>query len=167
MRKIIIIIFSMLCVRVADLYAVQAAQDINPFFLNSLAIETGPGQETLTFGVEAGKEIDPGLSVDAQTAMEKAVEYFFIGLALPDDKFWVNLNPDKLTQIMENDLAGTGMGRVLLAADLRLKKDACELTNPSRSKLGRMYWDRLYAKADALGSDQLPVCNRLFGPGTG
>jgi hypothetical protein len=162
MRKIIFIIFSMLCVRAGDLYAVQAPKDINPLFLNSLAIETCLRQEILTFGVEAGKEIDPEPSVEVQTAINKAVEYFFIGLALSDDKFWVDLNPTALTQVMDNDLAATGMGRVLLAADLRLKKDACELTNPSRSKLGRMYWDRLYAKADALGSDQLPVFNRVW-----
>jgi hypothetical protein len=163
MKRIIPVLFAVLCMGTANAPASQGAYDVSSLCLNSLAIDPGQQQVTLTFGVEARKAANSEQPVDVQASIKKAVEYFFLGLALPDDKFWVDLNPSGLTQVMDNDLAGTGLGRILLAADLRLKKDMCELTNPRKSKPGRMYWDRLYAKADELGvPDQLPVFNRVW-----
>jgi hypothetical protein len=163
MKRIIPILLLLLCVCTAGACAAQGEYNVSSLSLNSLSINTLSGQETLSFGVAARKSDDFETPVNVQKATEKTMEYFFIGLVLPDNAFWVDLNPRGLTKIMESDLADTDMGRVMLAADLRLKKDTCELTNPQKSKTGRAYWDRLYAKADALGIvDQLPVYNRVW-----
>jgi hypothetical protein len=163
MRKIILIAVAVLCVCTATAWAGQNAYNVSSLCLNSLSYDIDQGQQSLAFGVAAAKSGNYDIPINIQKSTERAIEYFFMGLVLPDDAFWVDLNPAGLTQIMERDIADTDMGRVLLAADLRLKKDTSELTNPQRSKTGREYWDRLYAKADALGIvDQIPVCNRVW-----
>ena len=55
------------------------------------------------------------------------MKYFFIGLALPNEKFWVNLRPDSPDNILDPDLEKTDIGRIFLEADLQLKKDTCQL----------------------------------------
>src|SRR3989338_6631002 len=60
------------------------------------------------------------------------MEYFQIGLALPNDKFWVNLRPDAQDQIIDPELEKTDLGKVLLGADLQLKKDTSSLTSPQK-----------------------------------
>ncbi|HNQ50806.1 MAG TPA: hypothetical protein PKL03_05150 [Candidatus Omnitrophota bacterium] len=163
MNKILIILTSIFCACAVPVYAGQGAYDVSSFCLNSLSIDTHAGRETLTFEVAARRSSGFETSLNIQKATEKAIEYFFIGLVMPDEAFWVNLNPKGMTQIMDPGLADTDLGKVMLAADLRLKKDTCDLTNPQKSKIGRDYWDRLYAKADELGIvDQIPVYNRVW-----
>ncbi|HBG64816.1 MAG TPA: hypothetical protein DDX16_11405, partial [Candidatus Omnitrophica bacterium] len=60
---------------------------------------------------------------------------------MPNDKFWVNLRPDAPEQIIDPELEKTDMGRIMLAADLQLKKDTAGLTSPQNSE-GREYWDK-------------------------
>ena len=101
--------------------------------------------------------------IDPYTGGRKTVEYFFTCLALPDGMFWVDLNPSGKGDFAEKELASTDMGRILLAADLRLKRDTSELTNPQSSKQGREFWNRMYAKADELGiRDRIPVSSRVW-----
>jgi len=83
--------------------------------------------------------------------------YFLTGLRLPNKSFWVNLRPDSEDQVIDSKLARTDLGRVLLAADLQLKKDTAQLTSPS-TPTGRQYWDKLYKKAGELfGSDNITI----------
>ncbi|MBP6919893.1 MAG: hypothetical protein KBC23_02765 [Candidatus Omnitrophica bacterium] len=155
--------FFIFCAYTATVFANQGAYDVSSFSLNGLSVQTHAGRETLTFEVAARRSSGFETSLNIQKATEKAIEYFFIGLTVPDEAFWVNLNPKGMTQIMEPGLADTDLGKVMLAADLRLKKDTCDITNPQKSKIGRDYWDRLYAKADELGIvDQIPVYNRVW-----
>lgn len=79
----------------------------------------------------------------------KPMEYFKIGLALPDETFWVNLRPETSRDVIDPLLERTDLGRILLEADVRLKKDMARMTDPG-SPEGRRYWDALYAKADAV-----------------
>lgn len=96
------------------------------------------------------------------------LKYFLIGLALPDEVFWVNLRPDSPAQMLDDRLARTDLGRVLLEADLQLKKDVAAYTSPMTSE-GSHYWDRLYRKAEELFGGQTPeiptVCRPWIVPG--
>jgi hypothetical protein len=52
---------------------------------------------------------------------------------------------------------------VILAADLRLKKDVAAMTNPRSSALGKEYWDKIYARAEELGiQEQIPLASRVW-----
>jgi len=98
--------------------------------------------------------LDKGDNRDIQTAdlrdiTAKLMEYFFTGISLPDSAFWVNLRPDGEDDIIDADLARTDIGKILLEADLELKKDVALSTSPNTPE-GKEYWDRLYDKAGEL-----------------
>ena len=77
------------------------------------------------------------------------LKYFFIGLTLPNSSFWVNLRPDAPDNIIDDDLAQTDVGKILLEADLQLKKDTAQFTSPE-TREGKEYWDKLYQKVEEL-----------------
>ncbi|MDD5042347.1 MAG: hypothetical protein PHV40_01575 [Candidatus Omnitrophica bacterium] len=81
------------------------------------------------------------------------LSYFLTGVTLPDNIFWVNLRPDSPDKIIDPLLAKTEVGRILLEADLQLKKDTAEATSPATSE-GREYWDKLYKKAGEIYGSQ-------------
>ncbi len=84
-------------------------------------------------------------------------KYFLIGLTLPNESFWVNLRPDSPDNIIDDSLAKTDIGRIMLEADLELKKDTASATSPD-TKEGRIYWDKLYKKAGELfGSENITI----------
>ncbi|MGE5196912.1 MAG: SAM-dependent methyltransferase [Deltaproteobacteria bacterium] len=88
-----------------------------------------------------------------ETALEesakKLLEYFFVGIALPNESFWVNLRPDSEDNVIDDYLGKTDVGKILLEADLQLKKDTALFTSPQTPQ-GKAYWDRLYKKAGEL-----------------
>ena len=85
------------------------------------------------------------------------LKYFFIGLALPNEKFWVNLRPDSPDNILDPELEKTDIGRIFLEADVQLKKDTAGLTSP-QTKEGREYWDKLYKRAGELfGTENITI----------
>ncbi|MEK6567485.1 MAG: hypothetical protein AABZ27_01945, partial [Candidatus Omnitrophota bacterium] len=85
------------------------------------------------------------------------LKYFFIGLSLPNEKFWVNLRPDSPDNILDPDLEKTDIGRIFLEADVQLKKDTAGMTSPQTPE-GKVYWDKLYKKAGELfGSENITI----------
>ena len=89
---------------------------------------------------------DPnGLNEQTKTLLN----YFFVGITLPNDSFWVNLRPDAEDNIIDDELAKTDVGKILLEADLQLKKDTAKATSPETPG-GKEYWDKLYKKAGEL-----------------
>ncbi|MDD5097148.1 MAG: phosphoglycerate kinase, partial [Candidatus Omnitrophica bacterium] len=80
---------------------------------------------------------------------QKLLNYFLVGVNLPNDKFWVNLRPDSEDSIIDNWLAKTDVGKIMLEADLQLKKDTAKFTSPETAE-GRQYWNKLYKKAAEL-----------------
>ena len=85
------------------------------------------------------------------------LDYFKIGLSLPNDKFWVNLRPDSEDQIIDEELAKTDLGKVMLEADLKLKQDTALFTSP-KTPQGKEYWDRLYQRAGELfGTENITI----------
>ncbi len=92
-----------------------------------------------------------------EEATQELMRYFFIGLALPNEKFWVNLRPDSPDNILDPDLEKTDIGRIFLEADVQLKKDTAGLTSP-QNKEGKEYWDKLYKKAGELfGTENITI----------
>ncbi|MCX5708340.1 MAG: hypothetical protein NTY14_05135, partial [Candidatus Omnitrophica bacterium] len=127
-----------------------AADRFRPVQLRSLSFD--PAQDNFNLFLDKGDQIkiDPGqISRDAKQLMQ----YFRIGLALPNDTFWVNLRPDAPDQIIDPFLEKTDVGQVMLSADLQLKKDLAGFTSPNTEE-GRIYWDKLYAKANTLFNEQ-------------
>ena len=95
------------------------------------AFSAGPGgpanEKNAAAGVKAAK-----LSSDA----------FFVWLSMPRSTFWVNLNPTEPDRIVDADLGRTDVGRVLLQADLQLKKTTASLIHP-KTRLGKKFWNRI------------------------
>ncbi|MFA5092822.1 MAG: radical SAM protein [Candidatus Omnitrophota bacterium] len=90
---------------------------------------------------------------EIESTTKDLLNYFFVGIALPNSSFWVNLRPDAPTNIIDPLLAQTEVGKILLEADLQLKKDTAEATNPQSSQ-GKAYWNKLYAKANEIYGNQ-------------
>ena len=78
---------------------------------------------------------------EGQLAAAQMSDAFFVWLSLPQDTFWVNLNPREPDRIIDTRLAGTDAGRILLEADLRMKRDSARLTNPDTT-VGRRFWGK-------------------------
>ncbi|MFA4842363.1 MAG: hypothetical protein WC658_00805, partial [Candidatus Omnitrophota bacterium] len=97
--------------------------------------------------------LDKGDGVKGAIPLEETtktlLKYVFIGITLPNESFWVNLRPDSPDNIIDPALAQTDIGKILLEADLQLKKDTAQATSPETPE-GRKYWDKLYKKAEEL-----------------
>jgi len=106
--------------------------------------------------------LDKGSSPDIKTSelenvSKELLNFFLIGLTLPNDTFWVNLRPDGEDNIIDDRLARTDVGRILLEADVQLKKDMASFTSPQTPE-GKEYWDKLYRKAGQLyGRDEVTI----------
>lgn len=64
--------------------------------------------------------------------------------------FQVNLSPTESDRIIELELGRTDVGKVMLEADLLLKKTAARLLHPDHP-LGARFWDDLYGWVGAKG----------------
>ncbi len=96
-------------------------------------------------------------TLELEKTSQELMKYFFIGLALPNEKFWVNLRPDSPNNILDPLLEKTDIGRIFLEADLQLKKDTSGMTSP-QTKEGKEYWDKLYQKAGELfGTENITI----------
>ena len=93
-----------------------------------------------SFRVEADSSIE--VSYGGRRAAQLASDAFFVWLALPPSAFTVNLNPDEPDRIIDDRFGRTDAGRVLLEADLQMKKTTGELIHPE-TPLGRQFWNAL------------------------
>ncbi|MEU5083625.1 MULTISPECIES: hypothetical protein [Streptomyces] len=82
-------------------------------------------------------------------AATQSSDAFFVWLALNPQHFWVNLSPDEPDRIVDGQLGRTDAGRVLLEADLQMKKTVAKLTHP-HTTLGKRYWDGI--RGDCVSS---------------
>ena len=106
--------------------------------------------KTDNFRILLDKADEKGLSdIQVKEKADQLMKYFRIGLSLPNEKFWVNLRPDAPEQIIDDELATTDIGKIMLEADLQLKQDTASFTSP-QTKEGKEYWDKLYQKAGEL-----------------
>ncbi|MDD5408473.1 MAG: HD domain-containing protein [Candidatus Omnitrophica bacterium] len=97
------------------------------------------------------------LQENLQQETKILLDYFFVGISLPNEAFWVNLRPDAEDNIIDRELAETDVGRILLEADLQLKKDTANFTSPQTPE-GKEYWNKLYSKAEELyGNENITI----------
>jgi hypothetical protein len=75
---------------------------------------------------------------------------FMTGLAIPSDKFWVNLNPWEPDRIIEEELSQSEVGRIMLEADLQMKKDFSNYINPCNNEMSNDLWNNLDNKREIL-----------------
>ncbi|MFA5363294.1 MAG: hypothetical protein WC335_08700, partial [Candidatus Omnitrophota bacterium] len=95
---------------------------------------------------------------------DELLRFFLVGVTLPNQAFWVNLRPDDENRMLDPDLAKTDVGKILLEADLELKKEIGRLTSPE-SASGNKFWGLLNKKAEELyGSPavSIPVYGRVW-----
>jgi hypothetical protein len=125
-----------------------------PLHLRYLSYD--PSQNNFRLLLDKGDLKNPRAD-ELENASKELLKYFFIGLALPNDAFWVNLRPDSPDNIIDDYLLQTDIGRIMLATDLQLKKDTALATSPE-TREGREYWDKLYRKAGELfGSENVTI----------
>jgi hypothetical protein len=79
-----------------------------------------------------------------------SITAFLTGLILPNNKFWVNLNPWEPDRITGSQLEVTDVGRIMLEADLQMKKDFSNYGNPCANESGKLLYDLLAKKHDSL-----------------
>lgn len=82
---------------------------------------------------------------------KQASDAFFTWLALPEEKFWVNLNPNEPDRIIDPKFGRTDAGRILLEADMELKRTVAKLIHPD-TKTGQAFWRNL--RSDCFSSRQ-------------
>lgn len=108
-------------------------------------------------GNQYAYRVDPAPGEEAsfggREAAQLAADAFFTWLALPPERFTVNLNPDEPDRIIDADLARTDAGRVLLEADLQLKKTVAALIHPD-TRLGEKFWESLQGEQKCLSMRQ-------------
>jgi hypothetical protein len=112
-------------------------------------LEMDPGTGDVGYAFDAAENLDEAAnpSFGGEEAIDLTSDAFFTWLALPDQAFWVNLNPDQPDQIVDPLFGDTDAARVLLEADLEMKRDYTNLTNPE-TEVGAAYWDSLRTNPD-------------------
>ena len=121
-----------------------------PIHLRSIGLDPNNGNFELILDKGDLKDVLPR---QLEETTQELYRYFQVGLALPNKYFWVNLRPDSPDDVIEPLLEKTDVGRIMLAADLQLKKDLAGATSPQTPE-GKLYWDKLYAKASELYGQQ-------------
>ncbi|GLZ78111.1 hypothetical protein Afil01_29180 [Actinorhabdospora filicis] len=108
-------------------------------------------------GVDYAYQVDPApgeeVSFGGADAAKLAADAFFTWLVLPPASFTVNLNPDEPDRIVEERLGRTDAGRVLLEADLQMKKSVATLIHPD-GRLGGEFWDSLHGETKCISMRQ-------------
>ena len=105
--------------------------------------------------------VDSGDSKLSQNELKnessKLIKYFLASLAIPEKDLWVNLSPYEKNRIVPQEFGQTEMGRDLLAEDYILKQITASLIYPD-SNLGKYFWQKVYAKAQAkYGTTNIPI----------
>lgn len=138
---------------VAGAVAGPAADWYRPMQLVSVTVDPVAG--LFSFSARAGES--------AGTDAARLLGYFKTGMSLPNDCFWVNLRPDGADRMLDPRLEHNAVAKVLLEADVQLKKDLAALTDPD-TVTGKQYWNKVYERAGLLfGQDaamQIPALAR-------
>ncbi len=130
----------------ASLSSSFTQEKFRPLHLRSLAIDSRANNFNLL--LDRGDTKQPNYE-SVQDAAKTLFNYFLIGISLPNESFWVNLRPDSPDSIIDPLVAQTDAGKVLLEADVQLKRDTAKATSPQTAE-GKKYWQLLYKKAEEL-----------------
>jgi len=126
----------------------------SPLALKGLVVNVNKPLE-FQFIVDTGK--GPQDTALVKTQANQLVKYFLAGLTIPESDLWVNLSPYEKNRMVPEALGQTDLGRDLLAQDYILKQLTASLIYPEKD-LGKKFWSRVYAKAQAqFGTTNVPV----------
>ncbi|WP_158820860.1 MULTISPECIES: hypothetical protein [unclassified Streptomyces] len=92
-------------------------------------------------------------SFGGRRAAQLASDSFFVWLELPPSAFTVNLNPDEPDRIIDEKFGRTDAGRVLLEADLAMKKSVAQFIHPDTAG-GETFWAALQGDTKCLSMRQ-------------
>ncbi|MFE2232249.1 hypothetical protein ACFXA4_06705 [Streptomyces sp. NPDC059442] len=92
------------------------------------------------FKAKMNDDEDENPSWGGGAKIDLSSDAMFTWLALHPNRFWVNLNPDQPNQVVDDKLAKTDAGRVLLEADLEMKHDLARVMVPD-NPVGNRLWD--------------------------
>ncbi|MFG2332536.1 hypothetical protein ACGFMM_23265 [Streptomyces sp. NPDC048604] len=92
-------------------------------------------------------------SFGGRKAAQLASDSFFVWLELPPSAFTVNLNPDEPERIIDEKFGRTDAGRVLLEADLAMKKSVAKFIHPNKPG-GQKFWDSLRGETKCVSMRQ-------------
>jgi hypothetical protein len=105
---------------------------------------------------------NPGPSGISTKSQQRILTYFLSGLAFSPSDRWVNLTTKSIDAVCAPSLRNSVVGKVLVAADIQLKRDASALTDPRSSSAGREFWDKVYRKAESLGVSDIPIAQKVW-----
>jgi hypothetical protein len=140
----------------------ESTTKYHPPTLRSLIVNPNSQTNYFDFLLDTG-DISFSDEIELKPKAKDLINYFFLGITLPPDEFWVNLNPIQPDKIVSPRLGITDTGRVLLEADLQLKKDSARFTNP-RTSIGKEYWQELSKRLQekGLNTTQVPASTRVW-----
>ena len=133
---------------------VQTTSGYNPAIIRGLAINPDNPLQ-FDFIIDTGDDDLSGDVLHAEST--KLIKYFLTSLTVAEDNMWVNLSPYEKDRIIPEGFGRTEMGRDLLAQDYLLKQLTASMIYPE-DDLGKEFWDRVYARAQAeFGTTDIPV----------
>jgi len=134
----------------------QGGIDFSDIQMSSISIKSlssGSGNTDIFNYVMSAKTGSGGtVSIDPEKSTKLAYDAFFIALTVPDKMFWVNLNPWEPKRLIGEGLEKTDVGKVMLDADLQMKRDISNYGNPCAGPLGEHYWAQLEEKRKELAA---------------
>lgn len=128
--------------------------------LRYLSVNSANPYNYFNFLLERG-EISQAQSLNSEA--KKLINYFFLGISLDADAFWVNLRPQDADKITSDELGRTDMGKVLLEQDLELKKDVAQYLHPDNA-YGAKFWEKLYIEIgkDKVKKEKITTSQRVW-----
>ena len=125
--------------------------DFSSISLNYISMSSNSsGEMDFNFVLKAKKAGKQEPAVDLNNSSALSAKAFLTCLAVSNSKLWVNLNPWEPDRIIDKDLEHTDTGRIMLEADLLMKKDFCMYADPCNSTTGLVHWKLLENKRAAL-----------------
>ena len=110
--------------------------------LNYLSMsEDNFGDINFDYVFKAQKQGGANSEINFNESSEIGLNAFMTGLAIPNNRFWVNLDPNEPDRIIDDLLSESEVGRIMLEADLQMKRDfakyncAHEADNASMDRL--------------------------------
>jgi cell wall-associated NlpC family hydrolase len=100
--------------------------------------------------LKAKKTEEEDMGIDIQNTTKIGAIAFMTGLIVPDNRFWVNLAPWEPDRIIDEQLKQSEVGRIMLEADLQMKRDFSNYQNPCTNRTGKVLHDLLDDKREAL-----------------
>jgi hypothetical protein len=127
--------------------------DFSSIALDYISLDDDSKIDSMSFALKAVSAARNDEPVNQTQKGKLASTAFLAGLSIPNSKFWVNLNPWEPNRIIDHSLSATDAGRVMLLADLQMKRDYSRYQNPCQGTIGADFWRRLEEKERSLVED--------------